>query len=367
MKTRLYGQLRKVILSAIAGLILPTPGFSQSPSSNDFPPSGRMIDIGGYRLHINCSGGAKKGTPTVILLHGLSGYSFDWALVQPEVARFTRVCSYDRAGQAWSDPGPQPRGLKTITTELHTLLQNAGENGPYILVGHSWGGLIPRMYASLYPSEVVGIVFVDSTNEEDNLWVQGKTVYPFFMNPKDWQEQASRNYRDAGAPPPGSGIVIKKKSEDKSEPPFDKLPPEIQRMRLWARSKPRDARIAAGGDWGDIRADLKLVASTNRDWEYPLRDLPVIAISGTQYEYTKDDAEAGFSSAEEKWRDKFRWDVHLARLSQNSKTIVAKKSGHHIHIDEPALVINAVREVFEAIRHHSRLKPPNQNHADFLF
>ena len=84
--------------------------------------TGRMVDIGGYQLHINCSG---KGKPTVILLHGLGDFSFDWALVQPELALTTRVCAYDRAGVAWSEPGPQPRGPLKLAQELHVLLQNS--------------------------------------------------------------------------------------------------------------------------------------------------------------------------------------------------------------------------------------------------
>ncbi len=89
-------------------------------------------------MHISCSG---RGSPTVILEAGTGAFSFDWGLVQPEVAKFTRVCSYDRAGQAWSELGPQPRTIKQKAYELHTLLTNAKVSGPYVLVGHSGGGL----------------------------------------------------------------------------------------------------------------------------------------------------------------------------------------------------------------------------------
>jgi pimeloyl-ACP methyl ester carboxylesterase len=111
----------------------------QNPEAqkNSCEPPGRLVDAGGFRLHIFCTGPVSRN-PTVILLHGLGDNSLDWGLVQPEVARFTRVCSYDRAGAGWSDPGPAPRGPLTVAKELHSLLTNAKETGPYVLVGHPW-------------------------------------------------------------------------------------------------------------------------------------------------------------------------------------------------------------------------------------
>ena len=125
------------------------------------PAAGRLIDIGGYRLHLNCQG---TGSPTVLLESGIADDSLTWAGVQPAIATTTRVCSYDRAGYGWSDPSPKPRDVKTIARELHTLLGNAGVSGPFVLVGHSLGGMIVREYAGLYRSEVGGMVLVDSTS-----------------------------------------------------------------------------------------------------------------------------------------------------------------------------------------------------------
>jgi pimeloyl-ACP methyl ester carboxylesterase len=125
------------------------------------PAPGRLVDIGGYRLHLNCQG---AGSPTVLLESGIADDSLTWAGVQPVLARITRVCSYDRAGYGWSDPSPKPRDVKTIAEELHTLLTRAGVKGPYILVGHSLGGMIVREYAGLYRPDVVGMVLVDSTS-----------------------------------------------------------------------------------------------------------------------------------------------------------------------------------------------------------
>ncbi len=151
-----------LVLLAAAGLLY--QGIASAVDASRYPASGKLINVGGYRLHINCIG---TGSPTVILDAGLGGSSLDWSLVQPEVATFTRVCSYDRAGYGWSDYGPKPRTSGRIVAELHTLLIGAGIPGPYILVGQSFGGLNVRLYAYTYPQEVAGMVLVDASHEND--------------------------------------------------------------------------------------------------------------------------------------------------------------------------------------------------------
>jgi pimeloyl-ACP methyl ester carboxylesterase len=128
----------------------------------NFLPPGQLIDVGGYRLHIHCTG---NGSPTVILESGLGGTSLDWSLVQSRRGEMTRVCAYDRAGLGWSEVNPAnpSRTSQQITKELHTLLENTGIPGPYILVGLSAGGMHVQMYADQYPDEVAGIVLVDPT------------------------------------------------------------------------------------------------------------------------------------------------------------------------------------------------------------
>ncbi len=125
-----------------------------------YPPPGEMVDVGGYRLHINCVG---QGSPTVVLDGGSGEMSAQWVRVQQEVSGTTRVCAYDRAGMGWSEMGPDPRDAKQITSELHTLLKGAGIKGPYVLVGHSLGGLSMQTYAHRYPDEVAGVALVDSS------------------------------------------------------------------------------------------------------------------------------------------------------------------------------------------------------------
>ena len=128
-----------------------------------FPPPGRMVDIGGYKLHLHCTG---EGSPTVVLEAGNGAMSANWAWVQPEIAKTTRVCSYDRAGSAWSESGPEPRDGRHIAQELHTLLAKGGVGGPLVLVGHSFGGLYVRQYAALFPGEVAGLVLVDAAHPD---------------------------------------------------------------------------------------------------------------------------------------------------------------------------------------------------------
>lgn len=128
-----------------------------------YPPLGQMVDVGGYKVHLHSTG---SGGPAVILEAGLGCISSDWGLVQPEIAKFTKVVSYDRAGTGWSEPSPFPRTSQQIVEELHTLLQKANIPKPYILVGHSFGGTNVQLYAATYPDEVQGIVLVDSCHEE---------------------------------------------------------------------------------------------------------------------------------------------------------------------------------------------------------
>ncbi|MFE8601958.1 alpha/beta fold hydrolase [Archangium violaceum] len=136
---------------------------SAAADARDFPPPGRMVDVGGHRLHLNCTG---EGRPTVVLESGSSAMSSAWAWVQPEVAKTTRVCSYDRAGVAWSEPGQEPHDAAHVAGQLHTLLANAGESGPFVLVGHSLGGLFVRVYADRYPGEVAGMVLLDASHPD---------------------------------------------------------------------------------------------------------------------------------------------------------------------------------------------------------
>ena len=136
-----------------------------------FPPPGRLVDVGGFRLHLHCAGTRRPGQPTVILESGIGAWSLYWQAFQPQVAAFARTCAYDRAGSGWSDPGPQPRSPRRMAAELHALLAAAGESGPYLLVGHSLGGLILRQFARQYPEEVAGMVLIDAVHDRIDRYI----------------------------------------------------------------------------------------------------------------------------------------------------------------------------------------------------
>src|SRR5262249_29531561 len=132
---------------------------AQGQGSQEYPPPGRLIDLAGRKLHLYCTG---SGSPTVVLMAGGGAFSIDWSLVQPRIAESTRICSYDRAGLGWSDPGPADETVEQTSTDLHTMLRAAGEKGPFLLVGASIGGIYIRAYQRMFPDEVDGLVFTNS-------------------------------------------------------------------------------------------------------------------------------------------------------------------------------------------------------------
>ena len=163
-RTSLAGLFLVVVCLAITGALYEMIG--RWRDTRRFPERGHLVQAGSIRMNIDCSG---QGSPTVILESGSGGPSVDWLMVQPEVSKFARVCSYDRAGYGRSDSGPEPRSSLQIAYELKQLLQAAGEKGPYVLVGHSMGGYDIRVYTGQYPNDVVGIVLVDASHEDQDL------------------------------------------------------------------------------------------------------------------------------------------------------------------------------------------------------
>lgn len=167
----LGSRIRRGLVWLIAGLValavigaIYQAAVTAIDQRQSYPPPGQMVSVGGHRMHINCTG---KGNPTVVLESGWSFTSIEWsAYVQPEVAKQTRVCAYDRAGLAWSEAGATSRDAAETADELHALLHNAGIEGPYILVGHSLGGVYSRVYADRYPEDVGGMVLVQAMHPD---------------------------------------------------------------------------------------------------------------------------------------------------------------------------------------------------------
>ena len=323
----------------------------QQDKTPAYAPPGKLVDVGGYRLHLNCTG---KSGPTIVLIAGAGDFSFDWGLVQPKLSLFARVCSYDRAGLAWSDPGPTPHTMKQDAYELHTLLKAARIKAPYVLVGHSIGGLIARVYAEQYSSEVAGMVLVDSTHEDTTLMYQGKLVR-VRESAKGIAVPPVQTMKSSPPRPPVAEDIEqfefnqKMFGAPKTESPFDKLPASIQTMRLWFRSQP--PRAAAGSDYWAEELQAMYLARTKTP--YQLGDKPLVVILATS---DSGNPPPGISADE--WKriseEKRQQKVGLANLSRSSKLLVAQESGHHIQLDEPHFVTDAAVLVVDAVRNRSK-------------
>src|SRR5262245_14924563 len=342
-------------VSILTLLILPFSVSSQHSTNEGAPaPPGKLVDIGGRRLHIT---GAGQGEPTVVMEAGAGDFSFDWRVVQPQVARFARVCAYDRAGYAWSDPGPTPRTMRQIAYELHTGLLKAGIKGPYILVGHSLGGAIVRTYVSQYPKEVAGMVLVDSVHEEGLIGITDRTTgQDKFVR---WREQ-SRGRQippiQTAAPNPSSSSAPQQARASSSaqstvEAPFDKLPERSQQMRVWARTQPYYNPARSSELFDLFPEEMDSLYSERAKSRNSLGAMPLIVLTSTISQYGTADEQTRTRLSE----DRKRLQVDLLTLSSNSKQIVAEKSGHHIQLDEPGLVIDAIQQVVNASRTGNKL------------
>ena len=157
-------RVRHVLVSAAVILVVillagaTYQGVATALERRKYPHPGQLLDVGGHQLHIHCTG---EGSPTVVLEAAATGMSAAWGLVQPEVAKATRVCSYDRSGLGWSEAGDRPFDPGRVPEELHALLRAANETPPYIMAGHSLGASFARMYAARYPADVGGLVVID--------------------------------------------------------------------------------------------------------------------------------------------------------------------------------------------------------------
>ena len=291
-----------LVLLATAGLLY--QGIASAVDASRYPAPGKVIDVGSYRLHINCTG---TGSPTVILDAGLGGSSLDWSLVQPGVATFTRVCSYDRAGYGWSDSGPKPRTSERIVSELHTLLVKAGIPTPYVLVGHSYGGFNVRLYAYTYPQEVAGMILVDASHEDAAR-----------QEIRDGQKQLS--LCSSLAP---FGIIRLFGSLDKF---ILQYPPAVQPQvkALFYQTRFCGTWYDEGAAWDESTTQVRTART-----QHSLGHLPLVVLTrGEQLD-------AAWQALQN----------DLASLSSNSTQIIATHSGHDIMFERPDLVIAAIKQV----------------------
>lgn len=341
-----WRRIRSVLLGAT--LLTAITVIAQSPTPEP-APLGKMVDLGGYRIHLYCTG---KGKQTVVLSPGGGDFSFAWYLVQQQLQRSARVCSYDRAGSAWSDPGPQPLTLRQEAYELELALKLTGERGPYILAGHSIGGLVVRTFAEGYPDETSGMVLVDALSPDATLGYYGKLI-----RVRDLAKRAIPSIQTMKSSPPiptseyERQQAIKFKSH-KIHPPFDRLPPEIQKLQLWAQMLPPLVTQSEKDDF--MPEELQLLYEIQR-FGHPLGDKPLITMIGMQ---EAEDRPASMSV--EQWHTLHEEKIEEKRafqtLSTNSKVVEVQDAGHAIHLQDPESVVSAIQDVMKAARHNTPLK-----------
>jgi pimeloyl-ACP methyl ester carboxylesterase len=279
-----------------------------------YPPPGQMVDVGGYRLHINCIG---AGTPTVVIDAGLGDWSASWSSwVQPDVASTTRVCTYDRAGMGWSEAGPLPRTAAQFAQELHTLLQRAGIPGPYVLVGHSMGGLPVRVFAHAYATDVAGVVLIDS------------------MNPRQARPSAT------GTPPPAatqsSGFSILT------------LPARIGLVRLFAGPLGLTSDMSP-----EVQHAYTAFSVTPRSVQTTLDEgtgMPESFIQAGAVKTFGDLPLIVLSRGLDPDQDWQAMQTEQLQLSSQSQQLFADKSGHNIQLDQPEAAVAAIVKMVAQLR-----------------
>lgn len=348
--------IKRGLLTLVTLLVaLPVIGFTYETimTVNDavrFPAPGKLVAVDGHQMHLNCTG---TGGPTVVMDAGLGGWSLDWDAVQPAIARFTRVCSYDRSGLGWSELGIAPGDGQHAVDELHSLLSNGGESGPFVLVGHSNGGLRVILYAHAYPQEVAGVVLVDptprSTDAERVGFLSPAEQAEFLtlvqaMKPEPESSSVNifdmmRMLRPFGVPRLLTDTFLEGSSYDYVS--ADQRPAYRasmnQRGRLVttiAETAQREAtmeRVRAVGSLGNLL--LTVLTSTTFGTFY--RDPSPTEPSGRLLELLQ----------------KMLWEseVDMSTMSSNSTITPVERSGHFIQFDRPDAVIEAVQHMVETV------------------
>jgi pimeloyl-ACP methyl ester carboxylesterase len=329
-----------VLLGSLALLVVAAAIYQAIGTWRDhrrFPPSGRLVRVNKRQMHIHVTG---EGAPTVVFESGMGASCLSWTLVQPQVAQFTRAVSYDRAGHGWSDPVRERRTAEQIAQELHTLLDAAVVPGPYVLVGHSFGGYVNRAFAHMYRNEVVGMVLVDSIHpaEWENptpkqlritevalryawiaAWLARLGVARFCL-----ARLARGSPRLAWASVSAFGVETAAAAQ-RIAGEIRKLPAPILPIVRAFWSQPKNF-ISLGQHVAALPVSAAQAAAVSS-----LRDLPLVVLSGEHHVAPYTD-----------------WQRDLAQLSSRGRHVMASDSGHWIHLDHPELVTGAIREVVAA-------------------
>lgn len=343
-------ELIAIILLALVGLAAAGALYYSIGSALDarkYPPPGRLVDVGGHRLHVLEMG---SGSPAVIFESALGATSRSWALVQPEIARDARTAAYERAGFGWSDRGPKPRVASRIVAELRALLASAGLPPPYILVGHSFGGLVVHLFAAKYPQEVAGLVLVDAPFPRE--WMALSPLNrrklrggAFLCRRAVWicrlgiarlvARLAARGQRNSAR----STVTLLtygmlRGHEDRLLAPLWRLPPELRGplQMFWTQPKFYEALASQMEHLPASCAEVEAAGG--------LGDLPLLVLTAgnpTPERVAQQDA--------------------IARLSTRGEHRVASNPSHWIQLEEPELVTTAIRHVLAMAKEKEEMKP----------
>jgi pimeloyl-ACP methyl ester carboxylesterase len=301
-----------------------------------YPPPGRLVDVGGHRLHIYCQGPEGAQGPAVVIDAGVGEYGLSWSLVQPEIAKDLRVCVYDRAGLGWSDPGPQPRTNQVMVAELHELLERAAFPAPYILVGASLGGLNARLYAHTYPDEVAGLVLVDAAHEEQYTSEGMRKAFEGILQMMPRMYGMMRLLVRSGLPAlfPGRFAAL--------VPLSPKLSKETAGAIYALRVSDTRYFETAEAEMGAIVESHARIREMKIE---SLGDIPLVVIQHGKVEpmQTPELTELNEQTNQ-------RQQALVAGQSTSGKLVVAEQSGHAIQYEQPELVVSAIREVAAAAR-----------------
>jgi pimeloyl-ACP methyl ester carboxylesterase len=327
---RILGTL-VIILVVLALIGAVYQSASAAADRRNYPPIGELVDIGDYSLHLNCTG---EGSPTVILIAGAGNMYAHWDAVQTGASEFTRVCSYDRAGTGWSDyPASQP-DMNQHIEDLHALLQASGEPGPYILVGHSMGGIQSRMYYATYPEDVRGMVLVDSSIEgqyED---------LPSIIRESNRSASTIWGVCQTFAPIGLVRIAGLGQSYANAFPDYSET-----------AKKAITATFNRTGNCRGAAWESGLTVLLESGDPSSLGDLPLIVLTRGQDEMQANPNQRFSERQQEQFREVQRvWSeiqADLATISTNSEQIIAEESGHFIQESQPELVVDAIRQIIE--------------------
>jgi pimeloyl-ACP methyl ester carboxylesterase len=321
-----------VLLVASAGLVYQWAALRRD--ARRYPAPGRFVAVQGHRMHIDCAG---QGSPTVIFDAGLGDSYTTWALVQPEVAKFTRACSYDRAGMGWSELGEAPRTSEQIASELQALLDEAGEKGPFLLVGHSFGGYNVRALAARERGQIAGIVLVDASHPDQ------LNRFPPYAQIENYIPHVTFGMWTT---PFGIPRILGWCRDDYTFP---------GEPAAWSQAAPEaialDCRQPA---WRTTRAELQSFRESGRQVaaEGALPNIPLVVLSHDPQVGTA----PGTTAEEERlWS---QMQEELRALSPNSRRIIAKGSMHYVQIYRPELVIEAIKTVLDAARTAQSIAAP---------